>query len=158
MKPPNPVSDVSPADIALRLSFVIDGTSFKLAEVDRVEMVLLASASLERKGFQTPFWFEVSDSAGFPIYRRTLRHPLHPWVETRGDDQEQPLTYVRVDRLNDRFGVDIPDLPDAHTLTLFGFQLAKEGGDVDMQKPPKALARFTLAQVRKHLHASGKGE
>lgn len=145
-----------PPNVALRLSFAIDGTAFKLVQVDRVDMLLLASESLETNGFQAPFWFEVSDKAGFPLYRRALRHPLHPWVETRSDNPEQPLTYVRVDRLNDRFGLDIPDMPNAHALTLFGFPPAKEGGEADMQTPPKALAHFTLAQIRKRLHASGK--
>lgn len=157
MKPNQHILGELQSPVALRLSFAIEGTAFKLLEVDRVEMVLLASASLETKDFQAPFWFEVSDKAGFPLYRRALRHPLHPWVETSGDNPKQPLTYVRVDRLNDRFGLDIPDTPDAHALTLFGFPPAKEGGEADMQTPPKALARFTLAQIRKRLHASGKG-
>ncbi len=157
MKPKQPVLDEPPPHVALRLSFAIDGTAFKLAQADRVDMILLPTASLEKNSFQAPFWFEVSDKAGFLLYRRALRHPLHPWLETRGDSAEHPLTYVRVDRLNDHFGLDIPDFPDAHALTLFGFPPSKDGGEADMQTPPTVLARFTLAQIRKRLYSSRKG-
>lgn len=141
-----PQEDMPPR--AIRLSFSIDGCTIQLAQAHSVEMTLFSSENLDADAPRAPFWYEVQDEAGIPLYRAFGRNPLDPWMEVATGDPKMPLAHRKADRPENFFSLAVPELAGAHSVVLFGFAPAKPGAELDVSKPPAEIARFLFAKVR----------
>ena len=132
---------------ASRLTFSFHGETIEFLTERPVAMAVMSSADLGSERPKAPFWFEVQDKQGKPLYRRFDRNPLDPWVEVTSDDPQNSIVHRRSQRLDGFFTLVVPDLENAQSIVLFGFRPIRPNGELDISVPPDEIARFTLARA-----------
>jgi hypothetical protein len=128
----------------VRFVFSYEGTNLAVVSQDRVEMLAPDSDTLDgqQDSPRSGFWLELHDEADRPLYTRVLESPLAQHVEVFSPDPALSAARYPVDSVSGTFFIVVPDLPDAHSLILYGSPLGTTPGH---EEPAREIARFDLA-------------
>lgn len=128
-----------PPQQALRLVFEYEGNEIRLVSHQRVAMLVPPGDELGGEGEHAQFRYEVQDMDGRPLYRRAAPNPIATDLEVFGPE---PGSFTHVEMAEPRgvFTLLIPDLEEAHTLTL----VASMRGPEQVATGPREIARLDL--------------
>lgn len=98
-------------------------------------MIVPPSMEITKRPPGAEFWFELEDGDGTPLYRRTQRNPLGPWVEVQTDNPEGRLAQVDSGLTEGEFTLLVPSLPEARALVLYEWALPEDA--VEIAKIPE---------------------
>jgi hypothetical protein len=132
---------------ALRLTFAFHGDEVRLLFEEPVEMIVPPSAEIREDQPPAPFWYELQDRDGSALYRRAQRNPMEPWVEVLVGEREGLLGHLKTEKRDGAFALEVPDLPQAHSVVLFRWAPEESERPSHRPIPPKEVARFTLGRA-----------
>ena len=100
----------------LRLNFSFQQANVTLVSHDRYLKVPPKSLPLSDSLVAVGFWYELRDSTGTPLFRRTARNPLRDRVEVLTDSGR---VWLPLPNPSGFFSLVVPDLPEAMTAHVF---------------------------------------
>ena len=116
-KSPTDPGRVNRLDRALRLIFHRDGSTVKLASVQRLKMTPPPPQALVPTRPSRGSWFELRDGNDTAVYRRVIQDPLAD-LEVVMDDPAQSLRRVSFDGQKGAFFLIVPDIAGVRRLAL----------------------------------------
>jgi hypothetical protein len=133
-----------PPSHALRVTFAYRDDDIRLAGSERVEMIAPPVVTALPRDGHTGYWVQMSDGAGRVLWHRPLASPIAIDVEAFSPERRQSITRVPLARVEGRFSVIVPDLPDASDLSLHGPPQARHP-----DAPAGELLRLPVDSLRK---------
>jgi hypothetical protein len=129
-----------------RLIFSYKNNDILLLKIQTINIIAPPSDPLDYPSNQTGFWYELKDLEGRTLYRRIIENPLNPYHEVFSNDPYNSIIRQRVSEPEGTFVLLVPDIPEAHSILLFGpsdiestYIGAKELGrfDVTSERPKR---------------------